>query len=207
MPDELLGREKIELSIPEIARTYANKTVMVTGAGGSIGSELCRQLLDCKPARIVMFERSEFAVFQIDQDIRPLAKLHGIDISTKLGSVTDAARVRNLIKEEGVEIIVHAAACKHVPLVEDKPLEGARNNVLGTQVVADAARALNVERFILVSTDKAVRPANIMGATNGWLNLSCRICNHAVMAPTIRWFGLAMFWVRRVRSCRCFKSR
>lgn len=164
-PDELLGRDKVDLDIPEIAKTYAGRVVMVTGAGGSIGSELCRQLLNCKPARIILFEQSEFALYSIDRELRPAAEKAGIPVVTRLGSVTNRARVSGVVVEEGVEIILHAAAYKHVPLVEENELEGARNNVLGTQVVADVAREVGLERFILVSTDKAVRPTNIMGAT------------------------------------------
>lgn len=164
-PDALLGRDKVALDVPDIAKAYAGRSVMVTGAGGSIGSELCRQLLECSPARIVLLERSELALYQIDREIRPAAALRGIDVTARLGSVTDEARVRAVLEQESVEIVIHAAAYKHVPLVEQNELEGARNNTLGTQTVAAAAEAAGCERFILVSTDKAVRPTNIMGAT------------------------------------------
>ncbi len=164
-PDALLGRDKVDLDVPDIAKAYAGRVVMVTGAGGSIGSELCRQLLECAPARIVLYEQSEFALYQIDRELRARAESVQIGISARLGSVTNPTRVANVLEEEGVETIVHAAAYKHVPLVEDNVLEGARNNLLGTQVVASAAEAHGIERFILVSTDKAVRPTNIMGAT------------------------------------------
>ncbi|MGV6839099.1 MAG: polysaccharide biosynthesis protein [Planktomarina sp.] len=164
-PDELLGRDKVDLDIPEIAKAYAGRVVMVTGAGGSIGSELCRQLLECRPAHIILFEQSEYALYEIDRELRPLAAAAGISVTTRLGSVTNAPRVASVMADERVEIVLHAAAYKHVPLVEENELEGARNNVLGTKVVAEAAMAQGVERFILVSTDKAVRPTNIMGAT------------------------------------------
>jgi len=164
-PDELLNRDMVDLDIPDVAKAYAGRVVMVTGAGGSIGSELCRQLLNCRPARIVLFERSEFALYEIDRELRPLAEAAGIEVTTRLGSVTNRARVANVLTGEAVEIVLHAAAYKHVPLVEENELEGARNNVLGTQAVAEAAMAAGVERFILVSTDKAVRPTNVMGAT------------------------------------------
>lgn len=164
-PDELLGRDKVDLDIPEIAKAYAGRVVMVTGAGGSIGSELCRQLVNCAPARIILFEQGEFQLYSIDRELRPMAKAADIPVTTRLGSVTNMARVRGVMAEENVDIILHAAAYKHVPLVEDNELEGARNNVLGTQIVAEAAAAAGIERFILVSTDKAVRPTNIMGAT------------------------------------------
>lgn len=164
-PDRLLGRDKVDLNIPEMAKAYAGRVVMVTGAGGSIGSELCRQLVECRPARIVLFEQGEFALYSIDRELRPIAEACGIPLITRLGSVTNQARVSGVVTEEKVDIILHAAAYKHVPLVEENELEGARNNVLGTQVVADVAEAARIERFILVSTDKAVRPTNIMGAT------------------------------------------
>lgn len=164
-PDALLGRDKVDLDIPDVAKAYAGRVVMVTGAGGSIGSELCRQLLDIKPAHIVLFERSEFELYKIDNELRALAEAVGIKVTTRLGSVVDGRRVAEVLRETGTEIVIHAAAYKHVPLVEENELEGARNNVLGTQIVADAARAAGVERFILISTDKAVRPTNIMGAT------------------------------------------
>lgn len=164
-PDKLLGRAKVDLEIPDIAKTYAGRAVMVTGAGGSIGSELCRQLIECAPARIILFEQSEFALYEIDRELRPLAQDVGIEIVTRLGSVTNKPRVISVMGDENVEIVLHAAAYKHVPLVEDNELEGARNNVIGTQIVAEAAIELGVERFILISTDKAVRPTNIMGAT------------------------------------------
>ena len=164
-PDELLGRNKVELDAPEIAHAYEGRVVMVTGAGGSIGSELCRQLLECRPARIILFEQSEFALYTIDRELNVRAKEVEIPITIRLGSVTNKARVASVIADEGVNIILHAAAYKHVPLVEDNALEGARNNVLGTQVVADCARAAGIERMILISTDKAVRPTNVMGAT------------------------------------------
>jgi FlaA1/EpsC-like NDP-sugar epimerase len=164
-PDQLLGRDKVALDTPEIAKTYAGRVVMVTGAGGSIGSELCRQLLNCNPARIILFEQGEFQLYSIDQELQAEAKATGIPVVSRLGSVTNKARVAGVIAEEGVEIVLHAAAYKHVPLVEENELEGARNNVLGTQVVAEAAAEAKLERFILVSTDKAVRPTNIMGAT------------------------------------------
>ncbi len=164
-PDRLLGRDKVDLDTPEIADTYAGRVVMVTGAGGSIGSELCRQLVECRPARIVLFDQCEFALYSIDAELRALAASARIDVTTRLGSVINADRVAEVIAETGVQIILHAAAYKHVPLVEANPLEGARNNVLGTQIVADAAEAAGIERFILISTDKAVRPTSTMGAT------------------------------------------
>lgn len=164
-PDELLGRDMVDLLLPEIENTYAGRVVMVTGAGGSIGSELCRQLINCKPEAIVLFERSEFALYSIDSELKATAETLPISILPRLGSVTRPTRVAHVIQEFGVDIILHAAAYKHVPMVEENEIEGAANNSIGTKVVADAAIEAGVERFILVSTDKAVRPTNIMGAT------------------------------------------
>ena len=164
-PEALLGRDKVDLDAPEIADAYAGRVVMVTGAGGSIGSELCRQLLNCRPARIILFDQGEFQLYSIDQELRAQAMATGIPVVACLGSVTNKARVASVVADESVEIIVHSAAYKHVPLVEGNELEGARNNVLGTFVVTQVANAANIERMILISTDKAVRPTNIMGAT------------------------------------------
>jgi FlaA1/EpsC-like NDP-sugar epimerase len=155
----------VDLAIPEIARAYAGRSVMVTGAGGSIGSELCRQLTDCSPRRIVLFEHSEHALYQIERELRAVLSDTKIEILACLGSVTDDQRVRQIIASKEIDIILHAAAYKHVPLVEYNEPVGARNNVLGTLTVAKAACDAGIERFILVSTDKAVRPTNIMGAT------------------------------------------
>ncbi len=163
--DELLGRAKVDLDTLDIEKSYAGRVVMVTGAGGSIGSELCRQIVNCGPAKIVLFEQNEFGLYEIDRELRALATTPGIEVIARLGSVTDRQRVQNVMEGEGVKIVLHAAAYKHVPLVEDNELEGAKNNVIGTQVVAETAVDLGIERFILISTDKAVRPTNIMGAT------------------------------------------
>ncbi|SMH54679.1 nucleoside-diphosphate sugar epimerase/dehydratase [Maritimibacter sp. HL-12] len=164
-PGELLGRGVVNLDAPDIASTYAGRGVMVTGAGGSIGSELCRQLLECRPVRIVLFEQSEYALYAIHHELAPLAEASGIGLVARLGSVNDHARVESVLLQERVDTILHAAAYKHVPMVEDNEIEGARTNVLGTRTVALAALAANVERFVLISTDKAVRPTNVMGAT------------------------------------------
>ena len=207
-PDELLGREKVELDTPEIARAYAGRVIMVTGAGGSIGSELCRQLLECQPAHIILFEQNEFALYTIDRELRDRANEVGIPITIRLGSVTNKARVASVIADEGVNIILHAAAYKHVPMVEDNALEGARNNVLGTQVVADCARAAGIERMILISTDKAVRPTNVMGATKRMAELIVQdICRPAATKQIFQWSALAMYWAHRAQYCRYSKPR
>ena len=161
--NELLGRDGLEEELPGVSDTYHSRTILVTGAGGSIGSELCRQLLGCKPARLVVLDHSEWSLFEIDRELRALAP--EIEVTPVLGSVTDKALVTEVLGTTGVDIVLHAAAYKHVPLVEVNMVEGLRNNVLGTKVVADAAREAEIERFILVSTDKAVRPSSMMGAS------------------------------------------
>ncbi|WP_434289543.1 polysaccharide biosynthesis protein [Celeribacter sp. SCSIO 80788] len=164
-PDEVLGRGKVDLDTPEMVKSYAGRVIMVTGAGGSIGSELCRQLLNCQPQKIVLFEQNEYNLYALDLELQSRAKARNIEVLPYLGSVTDAGRLRHVMRQNGVEIVLHAAAYKHVPLVENNEIEGARNNVIGTKILADTAVQEGVERFILVSTDKAVRPTSIMGAT------------------------------------------
>lgn len=164
--DNLLGRSTVDLDIPEIDRTYAGRTVLITGAGGSIGSELCRQILHLKAHRIVLYELSEFALYTIERQLRGLLGENSwTEIHPVLGSVTDRARLDEVLASFDVDILLHAAAYKHVPLIEMNEVEGVRNNVHGTQCVAEAAVEAEIERFILVSTDKAVRPTNVMGAT------------------------------------------
>ncbi|MFQ1702130.1 polysaccharide biosynthesis protein [Loktanella agnita] len=164
-PDELLDRDKVELDSPEIAKAYAGRVVMVTGAGGSIGSELCRQLINCRPTCIVLFEQCEYALYAIELELSELTAQTDITVLPRLGSVKNRGCVARVVAEENVDIILHAAAYKHVPLVEHNEIEAASNNVIGTKIVADVANQAGIERFILVSTDKAVRPTSIMGAT------------------------------------------
>ena len=160
---KLLGRDKLEEEMPQTSEAYQGRKVLVTGAGGSIGSELCRQLLTCKPECIVLLEHSELALYNISRELEELAG--DLKIVPVLGSIIDYNLVVETLETHEIEVILHAAAYKHVPLVEMNCLEGLRNNVLGTRTVADAARNVGVERFILVSSDKAVRPTSVMGAT------------------------------------------
>lgn len=163
-PGFFLNRDRLDNSLPDGSAAYAGRVVMVTGAGGSVGSELCRQLVACGPRRLVLFEASEPALYAIDRELRELAG-DGSLIVPVLGSITDARAVRQALAGHGVEIVLHAAAYKHVPLVETNPLAGLTNNVLGTRTLADACAREGVRRFLLVSTDKAVRPTNVMGAS------------------------------------------
>lgn len=170
---DLLGRDTVAADPALLGRCISGKSVLVTGAGGSIGSELCRQISALAPARLVLLEASEHALYQIDRAMRAVADCEVIPC---LGSVEDAGLVARLLAENNVQTIYHAAAHKHVPLVEANVLEGARNNVLGTLIVAQAAFDAGVETFVLISTDKAVRPTNAMGATKRWAELIVQGC-------------------------------
>ena len=163
--NSFLGREMVEQEVTEGVTAYSDRTILITGAGGSIGSELCRQLLTFKPRKMVLFEVSELALYEIDRELRAKPEAEETQIVSVLGSVTDSRAVRSVMHDHGIEVVVHAAAYKHVPLVEANPIAGMANNVLGTRTLADAAEEAGVRRFILISTDKAVRPTNIMGAS------------------------------------------
>ncbi|MGB3279376.1 MAG: nucleoside-diphosphate sugar epimerase/dehydratase [Pseudorhodobacter sp.] len=164
-PDTFLGRVPVENSVPLGSEAYQGKTVLVSGAGGSVGTALCRQLLLSKPACIVLFEVSEIALYTIERNLTALAEGTETKIVAVLGSVTDSRMARAVMTEHNVEIVFHAAAYKHVPLVEANPIAGLANNVLGTRTLGDAANEAGVKKFVLISTDKAVRPTNIMGAS------------------------------------------
>ena len=163
--DDLLGRNSVVPNQDLIGRNISGKSVMVTGAGGSIGSELCRQVLAGQPKRLVLFELSEFALFRIHRELVESPAGASTEILAILGSVQDVDRVDEIVSRFAPDTIFHAAAYKHVPLVEENPIEGLKNNVWGTLVCADAARRHSVAKVILVSTDKAVRPTNVMGAS------------------------------------------
>jgi len=167
--NELLGRDQMEEELPGVSDTYLRRRIMVTGAGGSIGSEICRQLITCRPASLILVDHSELALFEIDRELRSYCK--DVEIVPVLGSVCDKSLVEAALADNEVDIVLHAAAYKHVPLVESNGLEGIRVNVFGTKIVAEAARSAGVERFILVSTDKAVRPSSIMGASKRFAEL------------------------------------
>src|SRR4029453_18123904 len=171
---DLLGRDPVSPDLELLTANVSGKVVMITGAGGSIGAELTRQLLKLGPKTLVLFELSEVALYEISMEIEQLKRrLEEAGSSAPsetavvegLGSVLDRKLVARTIQELGVEVIYHAAAYKHVPIVEANPFAGLQNNTFGTLVVAETAKELGVERFVLVSSDKAVRPTNIMGAS------------------------------------------
>ncbi len=164
---DVLGREKHEPDEDLLKSDVSNKCVMVTGGGGSIGSELCRQIVKNKAKRLVVFEISEYAIYEIERELLSLAKSLDVDIEIipVLGDVRHQGRMESLISKFDIETIYHAAAYKHVPMVEKNVCEGVLNNVFGTLAVAQAALKQGVGKFVLVSTDKAVRPTNVMGAS------------------------------------------
>jgi len=166
---DLLGRDPVPPNRELLARSIRAKSVMVTGAGGSIGSELVRQILKQQPTRLVLFEQSEGNLYEIEMEVRrqlaPVEPAGRTVVIAVLGSVLDAALIRDTIARHRVDTIYHAAAYKHVPIVEENPIAGLRNNTFGTEVVADVANAAGVERLVLISTDKAVNPTNVMGAS------------------------------------------
>lgn len=165
--EELLGRDPVPPMTSLMTKCITGKMILVTGAGGSIGSELCRQIIQQQPKGIVLLELNEYCLYKIEQELKELSnkELLNIPIYALLGSVTNRARISKLISHFSIGTIYHAAAYKHVPLVEHNIVEGVANNIIGTQVVAEEAAKAGVGHFILVSTDKAVRPTNVMGAT------------------------------------------
>ena len=165
--EDLLGRDLVAPDAALLGQCIAGKVVLVSGAGGSIGSELCRQIVRLGPTRLVMFEISEFALYSIEQEISVLCAQRGFKVGLVpvLGTVMHQSRAEMVMRTFGVQTVYHAAAYKHVPLVEHNPVEGIRNNAIGTRRMAEAALAAGVETFVLISTDKAVRPTNVMGAS------------------------------------------
>ncbi|KHT43165.1 polysaccharide biosynthesis protein [Vibrio sinaloensis] len=165
--EDLLGRDPVSPQQSLMEANIKGKVVMVTGAGGSIGSELCRQIIRQKPKALVLFELSEFGLYKIDRELNNLVEREGLSLQVipLLGSVQRINRLATTMKSFNVQTVYHAAAYKHVPLVEYNVVEGVRNNVFGTYYAAKAAIEAKVESFVLISTDKAVRPTNVMGAT------------------------------------------
>jgi FlaA1/EpsC-like NDP-sugar epimerase len=166
--EDLLGREPVRPNELLLGRTTVGKALLVTGAGGSIGSELCRQIVRLRARKLVLFEMSEFALYAIHKELTAAAREQGasaIEIVPVIGTVTDRARLDEVFAVHAIDTVYHAAAYKHVPLVEANPIEAIRNNIIGTRTVVEAAHKARVMDFILISTDKAVRPTNVMGAT------------------------------------------
>ncbi|MCU7698950.1 polysaccharide biosynthesis protein [Acinetobacter sp. AYS6] len=168
---DLLGRDPVPPVAHLIAKNIQNKIVMVTGAGGSIGSELCRQIIKNQPKMLVLYELTEFALYDIDKELRQTAACEIVPI---LGTVQDQQKLERIIEQYHIQTVYHAAAYKHVPLVECNPIAGLKNNAIGTANSLNAAVKKGVETFVLISTDKAVRPTNVMGASKRMAELYCQ---------------------------------
>lgn len=171
--DDLLGRDPVMLDTEGLHHLLTDKTVMVTGAGGSIGSEMCRQVARFSPAKLVLFEASEFALYTVEQDLS--RNFPDLKFVCLMGDVRDAARVAEVMREHCPAVLFHAAAYKHVPMMElHNAWQAIRNNVLGTWTVAQAARQHGIEKFVMISTDKAVNPTNVMGASKRLAEMVCQ---------------------------------
>ncbi|KPK15293.1 MAG: hypothetical protein AMJ62_09605 [Myxococcales bacterium SG8_38] len=161
--EDLLRREPVKLDAEAVADVFRGQPVMVTGAGGSIGSELCRQVAAYRPSSLVLVERSENSLFEIHLELA--SRFPDLDVVPCVADITDVGRMTQIFRDHRPLVVFHAAAHKHVPMMEWNPIEAVKNNILGTQVVADLADSLAVERFVMISTDKAVNPTSVMGAT------------------------------------------
>jgi len=173
--DDLLGRPTVNLATPELQRFIAGQVVLVSGAGGSIGSEICRQAMRFLPRRLVLLDRAENALFEIDQELRH--RWVGADLAACVADITDRPRVQGILARERPTLLFHCAAHKHVPMMEANPGEAVKNNVLGTRTLAESALAAGVEAFVMVSTDKAVNPTSVMGATKRCAELIAQSLN------------------------------
>jgi FlaA1/EpsC-like NDP-sugar epimerase len=173
--EDLLGREPVRLDDAGLHAFLGGKRVLITGAGGSIGSELCRQVCRYVPARIIVLDNSEYNLYTIDEELRRIVPAGRL--TSLLGDVRDATRMRRVFETWRPEVVLHAAAYKHVPLVEENPTEGVKANVFGTCVIADLAVEYGAERFLLVSTDKAVNPTNVMGVSKRVAEIYCQALN------------------------------
>src|SRR5688572_17618683 len=178
---DLLGRPAVNLDTPELQRFLAGKRVLVTGAGGSIGSEICRQAMKFCPSRVLLLERAENNLFEIDRELRDTWV--GADVRPFLADICDARRVAQIFEAEQPQVVFHCAAHKHVPMMELNACEAIRNNVFGTKTVADAALAADAQAFVLVSTDKAVNPTSVMGATKRVAELYVQTLNEREDGP------------------------
>ena len=174
-PQDLLGRDPIRVNLEEIFDYINGKTVMVTGGGGSIGSELCRQIASAKPEQLIIFEIYENSAYDIQMELRHTYP--ELDLQVLIGSVRNTNRVESVVGKYKPDLIFHAAAHKHVPLMEDSPNEAIKNNVFGTYKMAKAAAKYGVKRFVLISTDKAVNPTNIMGASKRLCEMVVQMMN------------------------------
>jgi FlaA1/EpsC-like NDP-sugar epimerase len=183
-----LGREHIELDREKIKAYLSGKRVMVTGAAGSIGTELCRQIMQIGPEKLILFERTENELYKIDMEFSMLHN-NGLYVPI-LGDVLDKRRLDAVMERFRPQVVFHAAAYKHVPITEAHPYEAIRNNIEGTMQVVDASLRFAVEKFVLISTDKAVDPVNVMGATKRVAELICQGMSNTVNPGPLERQGL-----------------
>ena len=172
--EDLLGREPVEPNHKLLSKTISNKTVLVTGAGGSIGSELCRQIVILKPKKLILMDISEFAIYELTEELKSYPYISDFEIVPLIGSIGDKDLLKKLLNSHAVDTIYHAAAYKHVPLMEQNIMQCINNNVFGTLNIADLSVAAKVKNFILVSTDKAVNPTNFMGVSKRIAEIICQ---------------------------------
>jgi FlaA1/EpsC-like NDP-sugar epimerase len=195
--EDLLGRDAVPPDVDLLGKNIRDKVVLVTGAGGSIGSELCRQIIKLSPKRLLLIESSEFALYAVHQELSQLLSAgngHRVELIPLLATVLDADRMGNILRAWHPHTIYHAAAYKHVPMVEHNPIEGVKNNVLGTLTLARAAVACGVSDFVLISTDKAVRPTNVMGASKRLAEMVLQaLAESKVAQPTKTRFSMVRF--------------
>lgn len=174
--DDLLGRDQVKLDKTAVGELISNKTVLVTGGGGSIGSELCRKIAELKPSKLVIVEHAEYNLYAIERELKQFHK--ELDVVAYLASVTDKTALRDIFNRVKPQIVFHAAAYKHVPLLEYQASCAVKNNAIGTYYVASLADEFAVDRFVLISTDKAVAPCNVMGATKRLCEIICQQMNY-----------------------------
>ena len=208
MIEDLLNRPQVPLDRDGMARLIQGRRVIVTGAGGTIGSELARQVAAFGPGNLVLIDNGEFALWQIDME---LAETHpSVRRQSLIADVRDEARIRAVFEALRPELVFHAAALKHVPIVEDNPLEGLMTNAAGTRHVADAARATGALAMVLISTDKAVNPTSVMGASKRLAEMYCQaldiVARKSGSGCAASRCGSATYWAAPARWCRCFNA-
>ncbi|MCF0072604.1 polysaccharide biosynthesis protein [Dyadobacter sp. CY261] len=181
-PEELLGRDPITLNSENTFRTITGHTVLITGAAGTIGRELALQICACRPAKVILLDQSETALHDLDLFLRQ--KFPQTDLHCCMGNITDALRMSELFSSMRIQIVFHAAAYKHVPFMELHPYEAIKTNILGTEIIADLAVSYRVEKFVYISTDKAIRPASVMGATKRFAEIYLQYLSSEYPDPT-----------------------